>query len=165
MQAEIIEQRVRSSQQSGRHCAFFVDEIGNGIKAYFSESMRNRCYLWQRRLYKLGFAPKAYNRFSVGKYFCYMTAVARVSNELVFDYELRDKLVRDIYKKTGKIYKDDCWFNFGYIDGNIVIIDCDPFEFNGFKQDRYDKWRKALAKEEYDMEGYLELYGEYSSCS
>lgn len=112
---------------SGSSCSYI--SLGYyGIKCYVRDKKnRDYAYKTQQKLHKLGLAPAVSGRFTMkfsGKnMYCYLTRHAHTTTrasvkELV---ELRKKLVSLGYKHTSDVVDR----NVGYVDGKLVLIDCD----------------------------------------
>ena len=144
--AQQIDEKLSSGKSpGGRYCNFIPLDDNWGIKVYSSLSKCRKCFEFQQFLSRHDLAPKVGDTiFRVGGYSCYATQIAKVPAEIMgggddnqFDAvrETTKAISDEIQILQDKVYElgytwDDGWSaNVGYIDGELVIVDCDPEDF------------------------------------
>jgi len=136
---ENIKDQIEDSIQSGVCCKFVRIDDNWGIKAFLNEDDRDRSQNNQLEYAEYGLAPPCEcNRFEVGPYYCFVTRVAEI---LACPSVYRKE--RDEWDKIGKKNQkyidnwqtmandaglpevfDDHVGNFGWYEGDFVLIDC-----------------------------------------
>ena len=144
--AQQIDEKLSSDKSpSGRYCNFIPLDEQWGIKVYKSLPKCRECFEFQHFLSRHDLAPKVGDTiFRVGGYSCYATRIAQIPAE-IFDHndddqryharKITEKIKDKLETLQDKIYElgytwDDGWSpNVGYIDGKLIIVDCDPEDF------------------------------------
>ena len=130
------EELLDKSPLSGASCVFIKISDEWGIKAYYDdENIRDHCFNTQAEWSEYGFGPPVGETFRIGEYYCYSTRVAEVLIDPQADCYTWDK-VEQKYKSLlwkrelemegeGFHVCDGHIANWGYYDGELVLIDFD----------------------------------------
>lgn len=122
----------------GAECSFYKPHKCSkiGYKVYDLKQDAAYAFRWQKKLHKLGFAPKVVGKLEL---FChnggdikwgYKTEVADTTTPVNMWSDEYEELRKKLSKR--KIYfQDDHSKNVGKINGKLVVIDCGPCSFGG----------------------------------
>jgi hypothetical protein len=113
--------------RTGNNCSYVRLNHQYGVKCYEYIDLRDKPYFNQVKLSKLGYAPKAFSRFKVGFYYCYLTEhvpkIFSVNCDKYSSNVIQDFL--DELQSQGLHFFDDTENNFGILNNKIVIVDCE----------------------------------------
>lgn len=123
LEYEIYLKIKRGEFKEGNICKY-IRYRGLNLKCYEDRWERDRCYLNQKKLSLHGFAPKAFERFSIYKYYCYTTEhIENILEES--DNYLIESFCDKVYYATGFNIVDPQPQNFGVKNGKLFLIDCE----------------------------------------
>lgn len=90
-----IEQKVSSGEHKGAgiSCNYYPLGGGLGLKIYYgrkSLKRRENNYMMQEHMYKLGFAPKVYNKVQIGELYGFVTEECSICSNMHYTLNVRE---------------------------------------------------------------------------
>lgn len=128
----------KDASSSGSECSFVDFGNGWGLKCYRNYGSYFRAYVVQQAAAKAGIAPQVGESHKIAGHYCYITQVIEPMCEYGYDndhcvqdpecgqiYDSMTEANDEFYQEFGHVYYDEHWGNYGYMDGECVIIDFD----------------------------------------